>query len=92
MTILESSIAKESCITYRGRRFSPTKYGQLHSNVLSERSVVLYPSKDAQQLDASYITKGISFCNFILIDGTWQQAKEMYAQNEFLHSLVKVYM
>lgn len=90
MTILDSSLSKESCTTYRGRRFSDTKYQNLHRIISSEKTVVLYPSKDALQLDANYITKGIDFCNFILIDGTWQQAKEMYNQNEFLHNLVKV--
>lgn len=90
MTILESSVTNESCITFKGRRFSHAKYENLHRIISTEKTVVLYPSKDATPFNDVHPTKGVSFCNFILIDGTWQQAKEMYGQNEFLQKLDKV--
>ena len=61
----------------------------------SPNTLLLYPGPSAVFLDV--FTKTSEFLNsetpytVILLDGTWMQARGMYNQNKFLHTLKQVY-
>ena len=46
---------------------------------------LLYPSADSQ-----FINKGPDYENYIIIDGTWQQAQKIYNQSPYLKDLPAV--
>lgn len=79
------------CRVVKGRKFSSNGRNPDLRKILTDerdRSFVLYPGDDAVKLqDLPVTSEGY---NIIVIDGTWNQAKSMYANSPELQSLNKV--
>lgn len=60
----------------------------LESILKAKNSLLLYPGKESIPIDK--IDQSSGPFNLILIDGTWQQAKSMYASSPSLHHLQQV--
>jgi hypothetical protein len=57
----------------------------------SQNSVLVYPSKDAVNIeDLPPVSEMSEPYNLILIDGTWPQAKSIYHSTPLLHKLRQV--
>lgn len=73
----------------RGKRFPNLKHDDTLEKLLTaENSLLLYPSKTAVPLEDVDLTKGPY--NLFLIDGTWPQAKSIYASSPLLHHMKQV--
>ncbi len=91
--MLFHGLAQGQCLIYRGKKFPNSKHTDLHNILKEPNTFVLYPgpkSKSVEEVAKSHI-KGTPY-NFVLIDGTWPQAKSMYHHSPFLHSLPQVYI
>ena len=53
-------------------------------------SLLLYPTKDAIDLDDLARDSTFSSYNLILLDGTWPQSKTIYHSSEKLHKIQQV--
>lgn len=60
----------------------------LESILTAKNALLLYPSKDSIPIDE--VDRSAGPFNLILIDGTWPQAKSMYASSPLLHQLRQV--
>lgn len=78
------------CLVYKGKKFPQPKHEGLENLLSLENTILLYPSKKA--VDIKDLQSGpLSGCyNLILIDGTWPQAKAIYASSPMLHNLKQV--
>lgn len=84
--ILEACISGDSLKILKGRRFSVQKNPDVYAGGL-----LLYPALDAVPLkEVGVVPDPPAKYKLIVIDGTWKQAAEMYAQNPPLHLLRKV--
>jgi len=63
-------------------RVNPSK--KLLTLIQSQTTALLYPSSNSNQLCIS------DFNHFIILDGTWQEAKKMFNQSDYLESLDKL--
>lgn len=76
----------------RGKRFPLSRHIEngisLESIMSANNSLVLYPSKDSIPIEQLSPSDGPF--NLILLDGTWPQAKGMYASSPRLHSMKQV--
>jgi DTW domain-containing protein YfiP len=86
--MLSLGLQPDKCLIFKGKRFPNFKHEGLEEILQSENCVLLYPSKKAIPIEELEIAK-ISY-NIILIDGTWPQAKAMYASSEILHSIPQI--
>jgi len=87
--MLALGLEKGKCETYRGKRFPNLKHtDDLESILTGGNSLLLYPSNTSIPLEAVDLSKGPY--NLILIDGTWPQAKAIYASSPLLHQLTQV--
>lgn len=84
---------------YRGKRFSGKTFPELHAICKRKDTLCLYPSIDAVDISEFGVESGAvesdsgAECrgrHLVVIDGTWKQARQMYFNNKFLHSLTKV--
>ncbi|GFO37950.1 Dtw domain-containing protein 2 [Plakobranchus ocellatus] len=85
--ILQNCVPKENCHVIRGKRFAFSKYPQLMTVLESPNTLLLYPGDDA--IDVSELPTDVAY-NLVLLDGTWSQARGIFAQNNCLKSLKKV--
>lgn len=77
------------CSIYKGKRF-PGKHNDLETMLQAKNTILLYPSPTALDLrDFVQTNKNTKF-NLVIIDGTWPQAKAIYASNSILHNLQHV--
>lgn len=79
------------CRIVKGRKFTSNGKNPDLKKILTEernRTFVLYPGEDATKLH--YLPHSDQGYNIIVIDGTWNQAKSMYANSPELQSLNKV--
>lgn len=77
------------CQVYKGKVFPARKHGQELVDLLSAKnSLLLYPSPSAIAIEDLNPDEGPF--NLILIDGTWPQAKAIYASNSNLHQMRQI--
>lgn len=73
----------------RGKKFPGQKHDAgLQALLTAKNSLLLYPSKSSIPLEKVDLTKGPY--NLFLIDGTWPQAKAIYASSPLLHCMKQV--
>lgn len=85
--MLNLGLTEGKCFIYRGKRF-PGKHEELQKLMKSSNCLLLYPSINSIGIDKLEL-KYDSY-NIILIDGTWPQAKAIYASNPILHNIKQV--
>lgn len=88
--LLCECLPKDKCIIYRGKRFPESKFPEIHQICNLEDTVVLYPSPDAVSIEDYLKESKSSSVNMVVLDGTWREAKSIYHNNKFLHTLKKV--
>ncbi|XP_071964916.1 tRNA-uridine aminocarboxypropyltransferase 2-like [Antedon mediterranea] len=88
--ILSSCLAEDKCKVVIGRRFSSVRHPDLASICSDDSSLLLFPGADAVDIQTIPVTDRSEPYNLILLDGTWPQAKGLYAKNKMLHSVKKV--
>lgn len=86
--MLSLGLSKGQCLIYKGKKF-PGKHENLENILTSCNSILLYPSSNSIALQTLDIKKDDIY-NIILIDGTWPQAKAIYASNPMLHNIKQV--
>lgn len=58
--------------------------------LINERSVaLLYPSEESELISEKCCSSN-SFKNYVVIDGTWQEARKIYNKSPYLHDLPTV--
>ena len=85
--ILELGCPQGHCEVIKGKKFSANKHPQIKQLMKDERTLILFPSTSAVQMEE--IPPNLPY-NLVLIDGTWSQARSMYFNSPDLHSLKKV--
>lgn len=86
--MLKLGLVDEKCLIFKGKKFPQPRHENLEEILLQEKSVLLYPSKTA--IDIRELNSGFDSYNLVLIDGTWPQAKAIYASSPILHNLKQV--
>ncbi|CAD6995681.1 unnamed protein product [Ceratitis capitata] len=97
--MLQLGLEPGKCIVYKGKRFPSSKnLAELEPVLNSPNSLLLYPSKDSVPIECvntqSVSMGDLSFesasFTLVLIDGTWPQAKAIYASSPMLHRMRQV--
>ncbi|XP_057309114.1 tRNA-uridine aminocarboxypropyltransferase 2-like [Hydractinia symbiolongicarpus] len=89
--LLRECIPKDKGIIYRGRRFPETKFKTLYDILRdSQNAALLYPSSDAVTVEEYARETNSEAIDLFVLDGTWREAKSIYYNCKFLHSMRKV--
>ncbi|CAF4826904.1 unnamed protein product [Pieris macdunnoughi] len=86
--MLQLGLAEDKCLIFKGKKFPQPRHESLEKILAHENTVLLYPSKaaiDIKELDNNYKSY-----NIVLIDGTWPQAKAIYASSTILQRIQQV--
>lgn len=86
--ILSLGLNENKCLIFKGKKF-PGEHKGLDEILNSPNSLLLYPCSGSTDLKFIDISEHYYF-NLILLDGTWPQAKAMYAANAVLHTIKPV--
>lgn len=86
--MLQLGLAPNKCLIYKGKKFPQPRHEDLENILNQPNTILLYPSKTA--LDITHMENDTDSYNLVLIDGTWPQAKAMYASSPILHKLKQV--
>lgn len=85
--MLKLSLKEEKCLIFKGKRF-PGVHRELEEIFKSENTLLLFPSQHAISMNDFIDSYDKNIChNLVIIDGTWPQAKAIYAGNKMLHKL-----
>lgn len=92
--MLSLCLEEHKCLIYKGKRF-PGHNKELEDILRAPNTILLYPSLKAEDLrQVRNDSCGDRTCqigyNIVLIDGTWPQAKAIYASNKILHDIKQV--
>ncbi|KAJ0057516.1 hypothetical protein NL108_009259, partial [Boleophthalmus pectinirostris] len=83
--LLAACLPQDKCNVIVGRRFSEERYPDLAAVCEDNKTLILYPGPNAQNLEELDEEKLNTQHNVILIDGTWSQAKNMFLKNPMFH-------
>lgn len=86
--MLQLGLAENKCLIYKGKRFPQPRHENLENILTNPNTILLYPSKTA--IDIKDLENKFTSYNLILIDGTWPQAKAIYASSPILHKIKQV--
>lgn len=86
--MLQLGLAEKKCLIYKGKKFPQPKHAALDHILNQPNTVLLYPSKTA--IDLRDLDGSMGSYNLVLIDGTWPQAKAIYASSPILHTIKQV--
>lgn len=94
--MLQLGLKPGKCTVYKGKKFpTPKNQKELEPILNSPKSLLLYPSRQSVPLETikekSQTIDGIKEpFTLVLIDGTWPQAKAIYASSPMLHDMTQV--
>lgn len=91
--MLQLGLMPGKCVVYKGKRFpSPKNHKDLEKILSSPNSLLLYPSKESVPIEHIKLQHEPGCCahTLVLIDGTWPQAKAIYASSPVLHRMRQV--
>nr|CAD7258805.1 unnamed protein product [Timema shepardi] len=97
--MLSQALIPGRCLIFKGKKFPLNRqvnwvffrYEDLRNILSSPYSVLVYPSKDATDIkDLAPVSETQHPYNFIIIDGTWPQAKAIYHSMPELRKLRQV--
>ncbi|XP_054718126.1 tRNA-uridine aminocarboxypropyltransferase 2-like [Uloborus diversus] len=89
--MLEYSLPEEQFMLFKGRRFSSATDERLKTIFLSSNTVLFYPGPEAVSLEElPNVEVANSSYNIIILDGTWPQAKSLYANCKELKNVKQV--
>lgn len=89
--MLQRGLAEGRCLIFRGKKFPQGKHEGLVEILENKNTLLLYPSKDAVDLETlPKVDNEDHSYNLVIIDGTWPQAKGIYNNTPILHSLKQV--
>jgi DTW domain-containing protein YfiP len=92
--LLKACLPEDKCIVLKGRKFPSQKIPILTEVFKSKKSVLLYPSVDAEDLYS--LPSWTDTCDveefraIVVLDGTWNQARGLYAHNPDLKKMRKI--
>ncbi|XP_046966553.1 tRNA-uridine aminocarboxypropyltransferase 2 [Vanessa cardui] len=86
--MLQLGLAENKCLIFKGKKFPQPRHECLEDILTHPNTVLLYPSKAA--IDIKDLKHEATSYNIILIDGTWPQAKAIYASSPILHVIKQV--
>ncbi|KAG7300181.1 hypothetical protein JYU34_015730 [Plutella xylostella] len=86
--MLKLGLAENKCLIFKGKKFPQPKHSNLEDMLNQPNTILLYPSKSA--IDIRELKNDCSSYNLVLIDGTWPQAKAIYASSPILHTIKQV--
>ncbi|CAG9790967.1 unnamed protein product [Diatraea saccharalis] len=86
--MLQLGLAENKCLIFKGKKFPQPRHESLENILLQSNTLLLYPSKNA--IDIRDLETNDKSYNIILLDGTWPQAKAIYASSPMLHALKQV--
>lgn len=86
--MLQLGLAENKCLIFKGKKFPQPKHENLEEILLHPNTLLLYPSKAA--IDIKDLDHEATSYNIVLIDGTWPQAKAIYASSPILHVVKQV--
>lgn len=86
--MLQLGLEQNKCLIFKGKRFPQPRHENLENILRSPNTLLLYPSKSA--IDIKKLGNNPHSYNLVLIDGTWPQAKAIYASSPMLHDLKQV--
>lgn len=81
-------LEQNKCLIYKGKKFPQPKHENLEFLLTQRNTILLYPSKTA--IDIKDLENDSDCYNLVLIDGTWPQAKAIYASSPILHEIKQV--
>ncbi|XP_052792276.1 tRNA-uridine aminocarboxypropyltransferase 2-like [Mya arenaria] len=91
--MLYQSVQEGKCHIIRGKKFNNNKrcvrYPDLHEVLSSPDTLLLFPGEDAVDIRQLVGEPNTSY-NLVVLDGTWSQARGMYANNKLLQLPRKV--
>lgn len=86
--MLQLGLASNKCLIFKGKRFPQPKHEDLEKILMEPNTILLYPSKSA--INIKDLGNDSNSYNLVLIDGTWPQAKAIYASSPILHKIKQV--
>ncbi|GIY96676.1 tRNA-uridine aminocarboxypropyltransferase 2 [Caerostris extrusa] len=89
--MLEYSLPKENFFLFRGRRFSSGTNEKLKNIFMSPYTVLCYPGPEAVDIETLLtVNDNCTGYNIIVLDGTWPQAKSLYANCKELKKIKQI--
>lgn len=89
--MLQRGLAEGKCLVFRGKKFPQNKHEGLADILRMSNTILLYPSKDAVDLETvPKVGSEENGYNIVIIDGTWPQAKGIYNNAPILHGIKQV--
>lgn len=86
--MLQLGLAQNKCLIFKGKKFPQPRHDNLENILTQSNTILLYPSKTA--VDIKDLENDKESYNLVLLDGTWPQAKAIYASSPILHHLKQV--
>ncbi|CAG9566019.1 unnamed protein product [Danaus chrysippus] len=86
--MLQLGLVENKCLIYKGKKFPQPRHENLENILTQPNTILLYPSKAA--INIQELDKDMSSYNLVIIDGTWPQAKAIYASSPILHNIKQV--
>lgn len=86
--MLQLGLANNKCLIFKGKKFPQARHENLENILLQDNTILLYPSKTA--IDIRELDVNSKNYNLVLIDGTWPQAKAIYASSPILQKVKQV--
>lgn len=85
--MLQLGLHEGNCLIFKGKKF-PGRHEGLEDILSAPNTVLLYPSPNS--IEISTLSSAQKPFNIVLIDGTWPQAKAIYASSTILHKIEQV--
>ena len=86
--MLELGLQPDCCTVVKGRKF-PGDNEELQRDLAADNTFLLYPGKNA--IDVADVTTSLDDgVNLVILDGTWDEAKKLFAWNPVVQKIPQV--